>query len=91
MEVTSVKINPVNTEGNPLAWAIVIFDEQFLVRNIRLVETNSGVILAMPNEEFRGKLRDIAHPITEECRAMITDAVIEAYNQAVPEEKRIEE
>jgi len=89
MEVTDVKINPTEPGGSLLAWVIVVFDEEFLVRNIRLVETKSGVILAMPNEEYRGKLRDIAHPLTEECRERITDAVIEAYNQEVEPERAI--
>ena len=90
MEITSVEVEPLNGDGNLLAWVSVVFDEEFLVRNIRLVEANNGVILAMPNEEYKDNLRDVAHPVTSECRDKISEAVIEEYNQKVEPDRRIQ-
>ncbi len=90
MEVTSVDVQPVDYEDNNLlAWVVVVFDEEFLVRNIRLVEADSGLVVAMPNEEFKGELRDIAHPITSECRQKIEEAVLGEYNRQVGDEQQI--
>lgn len=84
MEVTSVEVKAVDYEDNNLlAWVVIVLDEEFLVRNIRLVEAHSGPVVAMPNEEFQGELRDIAHPVTRECRQKIEEAVFEEYNSQV--------
>ncbi len=90
MEVTSVDLNPVETGGERLlAFASVVFDEEFVVHNIRLVRAESGVIAAMPNEEYRGELRDIAHPLNNDCRERICAELIRDYNEQVSESREI--
>lgn len=90
MEITSVDIQSVE-EGDErlLAFASVVFDEEFVVHNIRLVRAESGVIAAMPNEEYRGELRDVAHPLNNEARERIRSAVIGAYNEEVSATREI--
>lgn len=79
--VSSVRIYPVKDGNQQLkAFASVVFEEEFVVHNLRLVDTDSKVIVAMPNEEHQGDYRDVAHPITNDCRDRIRTAVIEAYN-----------
>lgn len=90
MEITSAEVHPVEYEdSNLLAWVIIVFDEEFLVRNIRLVEAESGLVVAMPNEEYQGELRDVAHPVTNECRRKIEEAVYEEYNHQVDPDRQI--
>ncbi len=91
MEVTSVRVHPVES-GNDrlLAFSSVVFDEEFVVHNMRLVVADKGVIVAMPNEEYKGDFRDIAHPISNDCRERIRTAVIEQYNEEAPPERRID-
>lgn len=90
LEVTNVRVYPVN-EGNQqlLAFVSVVFNEEFVVHNLRLVETESKTIVAMPNEEHKGEYRDVAHPITNECRERIRQAVITAYNEHNEVDRRI--
>ncbi|MFB6344541.1 MAG: SpoVG family protein [bacterium] len=64
-----------------LAYASVVLDEEFVVHNIRLVETEEKVFVAMPNEEYRDGFRDIAHPISNGCRERIFKAIASAYNE----------
>lgn len=91
IQVSSVRVYPVES-GNDrlLAFASVVFNDEFVVHNLRLVRANSGIIVAMPNEEYRGSFRDIAHPITNSCRERIRENVIEAYNEEVEEEETLE-
>ena len=43
-------------------------------------------IVAMPSRKMpNGEFKDVAHPINQETRNMIENAVIEAYNQ-LPED-----
>lgn len=90
MDVTSVNVYPVE-EGNErlLAFSSVVFDDEFVVHNVRLIEADSRIIVAMPNEEFKGEFRDIAHPISNQCREKIRDAIIEQYNKKVEDEEKI--
>ncbi len=91
MEVTSVDIKPMGEDADRvLAFASIVFDDEFVVHNVRLVRARSGIIVAMPNEEYRGDLRDVAHPLNNECRGRIREAVIETYNETVDPEKRIQ-
>lgn len=91
IDVTSVRVYPVDDGNDRLkAFASVVFNEEFVVHNLRLVEANSGVIVAMPNEEYRGNFRDIAHPITNNCRERIRRSVIEEYNKQADSEEKID-
>lgn len=94
IDATSVRIYPIES-GNErlLAFASVVLNQEFVVHNVRLVRADSGVIVAMPNEEHRGSFRDIAHPISDNCRRRIRRAVIEAYNEEVasPQEIPVQE
>lgn len=91
MEVSNVSVYPVNQDNDRLlAFCSCVFDDEFVVHNVRLIEADSRVIVAMPNEEFKGEYRDICHPISNQCREKIRGQVIQEYNQEVPESERIE-
>lgn len=49
MEITEVRISLRENEGKRLkAYATVTFDNSFVVKNIKIVEGNSGLFVAMP-------------------------------------------
>lgn len=59
----------------------VTFDQEFVVHDIKIIEGQNGLFIAMPSRKMgEGDFRDIAHPLTSETRAKIRDAILEAYD-----------
>lgn len=82
MEVTDVRLRRVNTEGRMRAIASITFDEEFVVHDVRVIDGNNGLFVAMPSKRTPdGEFRDIAHPINSNARAKIQDAVLEEYHR----------
>ncbi|HLR51941.1 MAG TPA: septation regulator SpoVG [Candidatus Avamphibacillus sp.] len=87
MEVTDVRLRRVNSEGRMRAIASITFDHEFVVHDIRVIDGNNGLFVAMPSKRTPdGEFRDIAHPINSNMRAKIQDAVLEEYHRAGEEE-----
>ncbi len=84
MEITDVRIKTVeNGTGKLKAFATITIDECFVVHDIRLVEGKDGCFISMPGKKTPdGEHRDIVHPINQETRTKISDAVIAAYENA---------
>lgn len=122
MEITEVRIFVRESEDKKLkAFATVTFDNCFVVRNVKVIEGNKGLFVAMPSRKIKeacpkcnfknparskfcnqcgaampmlsrppvtaedrtqrqSEHRDIAHPITAECREMIQKKVLDAYD-----------
>lgn len=83
MEITSVKVHKTEKEGSRMKGiASVVLDDSFAVHDIRIIEGENGLFIAMPSRKIEeNKYRDIAHPINTEVRAMFQDRIIEEYNQ----------
>jgi len=124
MEITEVKIFLKEGQDKKLkAYATITFDNMFVVRNVKIIDGNKGLFVAMPSRKlkepcpkcgFRNTVRskfcnqcgsslpmteqrpavtngedaarqsehkDIAHPITAECRDYIQKKVLEAYEK----------
>ncbi|HHY63111.1 MAG: septation regulator SpoVG [Bacillota bacterium] len=82
MNITDVRVRKVNTAGKMRAIASITFDDAFVVRDIRVIEGQKGLFVAMPSRKAPdGQFRDIAHPVTQEARDMIEDAIISVYNE----------
>jgi len=122
MQITEVKVFMKEGQDKKLkAYATLTFDNCFVVRNVKVIEGNKGLFVAMPSRKlkdpcpkcnFRNAVRskfcnqcgaslpmteprspamseeggkqssehkDIAHPITTECRDYIQKKVLEAY------------
>ncbi len=91
MQVTDVRLRRVNTEGRMRAIASITLDGEFVVHDIRVIDGNNGLFVAMPSKRTPdGEFRDIAHPINSETRGKIQDAVLEEYHR-VGEESELEE
>ena len=132
MKITEVRIFPREGSDKKLrAFATVTLDDCFVVRDIKIIEGNNGLFMAMPSRRVKhpcprcsyrnvvhsqycnqcgGRLeskvpqelpqdvqdtatlrqsehRDIAHPITLECREYIQKTVLEAYQARNVSEK----
>lgn len=89
MKITSVNVRKIEKEGSRMKGiASVLLDDSFAVHDIRVIEGENGLFIAMPSRKTAtGGYRDIAHPINPEVRAMFEEAIIDAYNNAKdPEE-----
>lgn len=83
MNITDIRVKRVSTEGKVRAIATITFDNAFVVRDIRVVEGQNGLFIAMPSRKTPdGEFRDIAHPITPEAREQIQTAILHEYEQA---------
>jgi len=84
MEITSVTIRKEEKENSRMRGkASVTLDNCFAVHDIRIIEGNDGLFVAMPSrQKATGEYRDIAHPINQETRKMFEEKIIEAYNNA---------
>ena len=63
--------------------ASVLLDDAFVVYDIRIIEGDNGLFIAMPSRQTStGGYKDIAHPINTETRQMFEKAILEAYEKA---------
>ena len=84
MKITSVNVRKIEKEGSRMKGiASVLLDDSFAVHDIRIIEGDNGLFIAMPSRKTAaGGYRDIAHPINPEVRAMFEEAILEAYDKA---------
>ena len=84
MEVTDVSVRKVLLEGKMKAIVSVTLDDSFVIHDVKVVEGNNGLFVAMPSRKTPdGEFRDIAHPITSTAREMIQTAVLKAYAEVI--------
>ena len=80
MKITDVRVRKVEGETRLKAVASITIDEAFAVHELRIIEGNEGLFVAMPSRKTaEGTFRDIAHPINIETRKMVEEVVLEAY------------
>ena len=59
----------------------VTFDDAFVVHDIKVIEGQEKLFIAMPSRKTPdGEFKDIAHPINVEERKMVEEVVLEAFN-----------
>ena len=87
MEITDVRIRKVAEEGKMKAIVSITFDEEFVVHDIKIIEGQNGLFIAMPSRKMsEGDFRDIAHPILSETRNKIKDAIFTEYEKTLQEQ-----
>ncbi|MFC1743079.1 septation regulator SpoVG [Candidatus Riflebacteria bacterium] len=80
MKVTDVRIKKMENSGKLKAFCSITFDDVFVVHDIKLLEGQKGLFIAMPRKKTKaGEFRDIAHPIEPGLRENIFKLVLEAY------------
>ena len=86
MEITDVRIRKVSDEGKMKAIVSVTFDDEFVVHDVKIIEGQNGLFVAMPSRKMgEGDFRDIAHPLRSETRNKIKDAIFAEYEKLLKE------
>ena len=74
MNITDVRVRKVNDEGKMKAVVSITFDDEFVVHDIKIIEGQNGLFIAMPSKKMgEGDFRDIAHPLLSETRNRIKE------------------
>jgi len=82
VQITDVRLRCVSSEGRMKAIASITIDDEFVVHDIRVIEGNHGMFVAMPSKRTPdGEFRDIAHPISSSTREKIQLAVLAEYER----------
>ncbi len=83
MEVTDIRVFPVDEEKLK-AYVTIVFDDCFVVSDIKVIHGTSGLFISMPSKRRKnGTFRDIAHPLNSETRRMIEEKVLAKYEEAL--------
>jgi stage V sporulation protein G len=90
MNITDVRVRKMTKEGKMKAVVSITIDEEFVVHDIKVVEGEKGLFIAMPSRKSAdGEYRDVAHPINSETRNAIQDLILQAYEKALLEEPEV--
>lgn len=82
MEITEVKVYPAKDGGRLKAYATIVFDNSFIIRDLKVIEGDKGYFVSMPSRKRKdGTFRDIVHPLNSEMRRDIENRIIEEYKK----------
>ena len=86
MQITDVRLKRINNENRMKAVASVTFDGEFVVHDIKVIEGENGLFIAMPSRKSAdGQYRDIAHPINCETRGAMQELILKKYAEVAAE------
>lgn len=87
MKITDIRIRIVKKDDNKLkAVASLTIDDCFAVHDIKVIEGNQGLFVAMPSRKTpEGNFKDIVHPLDTGTREEITKLVLDEYNKVLAE------
>lgn len=87
MEITDVRVRKVAAEGKMKAIVSVTFDNEFVVHDIKVIEGQNGLFIAMPSRKTPdGEFKDIAHPINTQTREKIQRSILDEYEKVKNDE-----
>lgn len=88
MTITDVRIRKIASDGKMKAIVSITFDNEFVVHDIKVIEGQNGLFIAMPSRKTPdGEFKDIAHPINTDTREKIQSAILEAYENVKNEDE----
>lgn len=83
MNITDVRVRKISKEGKMKAVVSVTIDDEFVVHDIKVIEGDKGLFIAMPSRRSSdGEYRDVAHPINTATRERLQAVILEAYEKA---------
>jgi stage V sporulation protein G len=87
MEITEIKIFAVD-EKRVKAYSSVVFDECFIVRDLKVIQGDSKLFVAMPSKKMKdGSYRDTVHPLNNNMRSKLETSILEAYEKELKKKK----
>lgn len=87
MQITDVRVRRMLKEGKLKAVASITLDDEFVVHDIKVIEGEKGLFIAMPSKKSSdGEYRDVAHPIKSETREHIQTLILNKYEEVINEE-----
>jgi len=85
MEITEVKIYLAN-EGKLKAYATMVIDNCFIVRDMKVIKSDKGYFVSMPSRRKKdGSFKDIVHPLDSQTRKDVEKRIIDEYLKAAEE------
>ena len=82
MEITDIRVRKINSEGRMKAVVSVTFDSAFVVHDIKVIEGQEKLFVAMPSRKTPdGEFKDIAHPINADMREALQNAIIAKFEE----------
>ena len=87
MEITEIKIFAVD-EKRVKAYSSVVFDDCFIVRDLKVIQGDSKLFVAMPSKKMKdGSYRDTVHPLNNNMRSKLETGILEAYEKESKKKK----
>lgn len=81
MQITELRIRKVDDDTKLRAYVTVTFDNCFVVHNVKVIEGQNGLFIAMPSRKTAtGEYKDVAHPISPEFRTELQGRIVDEYN-----------
>jgi len=85
MNITEVKVYPAKENGRLKAYATIVFEDCFIVRDLKVINGHKGLFVSMPSRRRKdGSFRDIVHPLNTDMRKQIEEYVIKEYTTNTP-------
>jgi stage V sporulation protein G len=86
--ITEVKVYPAKENGRLKAYATIVFENSFIVRDLKVIEGNKGYFVSMPSRRRKdGTFRDIVHPLNSDTRKLIEEQVIQEFKKVMDVEE----
>jgi len=86
MEITQVKVFPVNEEKLK-AYVSIVLDDCFLVSDLKVIHGPNGLFISMPSKRKKnGEFKDVAHPLNRDTREWMERRILEEYDKATTHE-----
>ena len=91
MQITDIRVRKLTKEGKMKAVVSVTFDDVFVVHDIKVIDGDKGLFIAMPSRRAGdGEYRDIAHPINSDVRDRLQSEILAKDEEAVKESRENE-
>ncbi len=84
MEITNIQVIKLKGKGKLIGVANIVIENYILLKGIRIIDGERGRFIAMPsrldNRSRKPKYREYFHPINQEARDILTNNILEAYD-----------
>lgn len=80
MDITEVKVLPVNGDERLKAYVSIKLAGCFVVRDMKIIKGNTGYFVAMPAKKMKdGTYKDIFHPLDKPTRQDMEGKIMNEY------------